>query len=236
MSQKIFGIYRLTFPNNKVYIGKGTNLYKRFNEYSRCKNYDYQDLVVHRAIKKYGWENIKKDILIGEVYLTDTQLNGYEKFWIKVYNSTNKDIGYNVSSGGESTTGLKGELSKRFGTIQSDIAKSKISLKMKGWWDNHPEQKIKHKSILANNKYKVGKPTSVKQKEAVKKACSKPIYQCNKNTTEIIKEWESVREAAKYFQCAENYISRVLDGKVSNRHRNAKGFTWYSKKYYKNEM
>lgn len=53
--------------------------------------------VVDKAIKKYG--KIEKVTII-ERCLPE-ELNEKEKYWIKKYNSTNKNIGYNISNGGE---------------------------------------------------------------------------------------------------------------------------------------
>ena len=53
--------------------------------------------VVDKAIKKYG--KIEKVAII-ERCLPE-ELNEKEKYWIKKYNSTNKNIGYNISNGGE---------------------------------------------------------------------------------------------------------------------------------------
>ena len=53
--------------------------------------------IVDKAIKKYG--KIEKVTII-ERCLPE-ELNEKEKYWIKKYNSTDKNIGYNISSGGE---------------------------------------------------------------------------------------------------------------------------------------
>jgi group I intron endonuclease len=53
-----------------------------------------------RAIKKYGWENINKEILI--ICDNSKILYDYEKLYIKELNSI--DFGYNCTTGGEYTT------------------------------------------------------------------------------------------------------------------------------------
>ena len=87
-------IYLLEFPNNKIYIGKTINLKRRMQEHN-CPG--ESRTVVDKAIKKYG--KIEK-VTIVERCLPE-ELNEKEKYWIKKYNSTDKNIGYNISSGGE---------------------------------------------------------------------------------------------------------------------------------------
>ena len=46
----ISGIYKIVFPNNKVYIGLSSNIRRRLIAHNKTND----DLPVHRAIKKYG--------------------------------------------------------------------------------------------------------------------------------------------------------------------------------------
>lgn len=54
--------------------------------------------VVDRAIKKYYG---KIELVTVLEYCSAEELNNRERYWIKFYNSNNKDIGYNISEGGE---------------------------------------------------------------------------------------------------------------------------------------
>lgn len=89
-------VYKYTFPNNKVYIGRTkTDLNRRagYNGY----NYNLNTLV-GRAIFKYGWDNVNKEIL----YTVETveEADKLEKELIEVHNSTNFEFGYNMTRGG----------------------------------------------------------------------------------------------------------------------------------------
>ena len=54
-------IYQITnLINNKVYIGKTNNIQKRWSNHRCCSD---PDLVIAKAIKKYGVENFKFEIL-----------------------------------------------------------------------------------------------------------------------------------------------------------------------------
>lgn len=87
-------IYKIiNLINNKIYIGKS----KRGIEES--KNYYGSGILLNKAIEKYGIENFKKEIL--QECNNLEQLNKKEKFWIKKLDSFNKNIGYNLTYGGE---------------------------------------------------------------------------------------------------------------------------------------
>lgn len=82
--------------NNKIYIGQTrTSIEQRWQEHVRHSNYGNQ--LINRAMKKYGIENF----CIEELECCDiSDLDYKEIYYIKKFNSTNKDIGYNVSLGG----------------------------------------------------------------------------------------------------------------------------------------
>jgi hypothetical protein len=84
-------IYKITnLINNKIYIGKDT---------TSDTNYFGSGLIISRSLKKYGMENFIKEI-IDE---TDdyNELSKKEIYWISYYKSTDREIGYNISKGGD---------------------------------------------------------------------------------------------------------------------------------------
>lgn len=84
-------IYKTTnLINGKIYIGQD----KKNNP-----SYYGSGLKLIKAIKKYGRENFKKDIL--EECTDENHMNEREGYWIKYHNSTDRKIGYNISEGGK---------------------------------------------------------------------------------------------------------------------------------------
>lgn len=84
-------IYKITnLVNNKIYIGQSNG---------KNKFYMGSGIILHNAIKKYGMENFKKDIIV-EGEFNQTLLDQLEIHYIRLYNSTNKSIGYNIDEGG----------------------------------------------------------------------------------------------------------------------------------------
>jgi hypothetical protein len=53
----------------------------------------------HNALNKYGFENF--DLIIVERCSSQEELNERETYWIAYYNSTDKQYGYNIDSGGQ---------------------------------------------------------------------------------------------------------------------------------------
>lgn len=92
-------VYKATcLINNKIYIGKTKNdINKRIKQHINKSNRG-SDLIFHKAIKKYGIENFKWDIL--GTLNNEIELGEYEIKTIKELNSTNVEIGYNIATGG----------------------------------------------------------------------------------------------------------------------------------------
>ena len=60
--EKTYKIYKHVFPNGKVYIGiTSQSLNSRWNS-----GKGYGNSLVGKAIKKYGWDNIKHYVLKGD--------------------------------------------------------------------------------------------------------------------------------------------------------------------------
>lgn len=89
-------VYCHTFPNGKKYIGITKNYRKRWqNGHGYTKQ-----IFVHRAILKYGWENIVHEILFDN--LTALEAQNREIELIREYKTNDPKYGYNQSIGGES--------------------------------------------------------------------------------------------------------------------------------------
>jgi group I intron endonuclease len=114
-------IYRTTnLINQKFYIGKDTH---------NNPNYYGSGKKMKLAIKKYGKENFKKEIL--EICETKEQLNEREKYWIEKLNAINE--GYNISLGGDGGDTISNNPKKReIAKIHSEKMKMEKFNKKKG--------------------------------------------------------------------------------------------------------
>lgn len=112
----MFCIYKhLNLINNKVYIGQTCQEPPTKRWYpSNYKNNKY----FYNAIQKYGWENFSHEII--EDNLTCDEANNKEAYWIKYYNSTNRDFGYNIRPGGNNSL-LSEETKKKMSQNHRDV-------------------------------------------------------------------------------------------------------------------
>lgn len=95
MKDKVIGIYKITNPKGKIYIGQSVNINKRFLYYKglQCKG----QKKVYSSLFKYGFENHKFEIITQGLYNKEL-LNDLEKHYIQLYNSYRN--GLNLSIGG----------------------------------------------------------------------------------------------------------------------------------------
>lgn len=90
-------VYKHTTPSGKVYIGiTGRDPETRWRG---GKGYRNQNFHFENAIKKYGWEHIKHEIIAN--CLSKQEAREMEKFFIQVFKSYDSRYGYNKTMGGE---------------------------------------------------------------------------------------------------------------------------------------
>lgn len=117
--------------NGKIYIGQTCNsLYVRSGHgsgigYKHCAHF-------YNAIKKYGWDNFEHIILIDDISLE--MANIIEEELISKYNSMDRNIGYNMMSGG----GNK---------VRRQEVTDKIAEK-----NRHPSEETRRKMSIASKK------------------------------------------------------------------------------------
>jgi len=102
-------IYKITSPSKKVYIGQTIDTFNTRMRGHRKKGSNC--LLLKRAINKYGWKNMHKEILIEIDDYEQDLLDFWEQEMIKVFNSQ-APAGYNCDSGGQSG-GVRNELTKQ---------------------------------------------------------------------------------------------------------------------------
>lgn len=93
----MIGIYKIVnIVNNKVYIGQSIDIEKRWGEHKRNafnKNTHIYNYPLYRAIRKYGLDNFKFEV----IEETDqTNLTEEEQYFIDKYQSLDPNHGYNL--------------------------------------------------------------------------------------------------------------------------------------------
>ena len=206
---KKIGIYKITNPKGKIYIGQSTNIVQRWKSYSWKKKTSKQQTKLHYSFKKYGMENHKFEIL---KECAKEELNTLEIFYINKYNSINE--GLNISRGGY----YFWEVNK--GKKHTKETKNK----MKEWWakNAHPRS---NETIKKISKTKQNNPrnTTPEMIETFRK-CSpfkKPILQYDIEGN-FLKEFESINEAARKLNIRNDGISVCL----REKQKTSAGFIW----------
>lgn len=107
MEKENYTVYVHIFPNGKNYIG--ITCRKPEVRWNNGRGYQNSRFIRH-AISKYGWENVKHEILF--IGLSKSEAENKEIELIGVYKSSQERYGYNIANGGNSS-GCVSEITKR---------------------------------------------------------------------------------------------------------------------------
>ena len=199
-------VYKHTCPNGKVYIG----ITARSIEQRGNFGHGYDSQLFGRAIKKYGWENIKHEVL--QSGLTLEQANKAEMEAIKEYQATDKRYGYNCDQGGNGSLGHKVNATSR----------AKMSKSAKRTWSDPEarERLLKHLHELNSSRRGTKMDEETVKKRA--KALMKPVSKYTKDG-EYVETFESAMEAARALGAKNNsLIIACCKGKKKTGY----GFIW----------
>ena len=106
-------IYKTTnLINGKIYIGQSIN---------NDPKYLGSGVFLKNAIEKHGKENFLKEVI--DVADSVDELNEKEIYWIEKYNSTDKNIGYNLCSGGKGFKIYYGKTDEQISEIHENLSK-----------------------------------------------------------------------------------------------------------------
>lgn len=238
--EKVYKLYcHKNKTNGKQYFG-----ITKLKPNQRWRNGNGYDGNIHfsRAIKKYGWDGFDHTIIYDD--LTKEQAEGLEILFISEFNTTNKENGYNIDPGGnlrskESIDKLRKSMighpvsdetkeklrQANIGKKASDETKMKMSMSSSG--KIKTEEHRKNLSIALTGKkisdeHRLNLSLSHLGKSGSQHPRSKPVYQIDKDTGDILNYFESGSLAAKSFGINSANISGVCKG---NR-KTAAGFCW----------
>lgn len=141
---------------NDSYLGSGTNFSK--------------------AVKKYGKQNFKREILC---YTTKDKVDELEQYYIAKYNAVESDQFYNLSKGGQQGDGWTA--ARKYWAEHPDEQKEHIekwTQAGKKYWEEHPQELEENKKRLTENAKKW-------REEHPKEVC-----QIMKKVNEAREEWQ----------------------------------------------
>ena len=205
-----YKVYIHKFPNGKAYVGitrqepkvrwGGGNGYVR-NEY------------MHRAIKKYGWENIEHIILFDG--LSEEDACEIEKSLIKKYRTNEKEFGYNIESGGQCSNLAESTKQKlreaHIGKSASEETREKMRVSRNRFISENPEE---YKKIMENMMLAVEKAAELKRK---------PVIQYDLDG-KFLAVWNSTREAERVLGIHHSHIAECCN--KLPKHNTAGGYRW----------
>lgn len=202
LGEQKYTVYMHIFPNNKKYIGiTGQKAKERWR--INGNGYKPQKLV-YRAIKKYGWDNIKHIIIAENLSVIDA--GELEKKIIAKYNTTDPKFGYNQSIGGENSP---------IGVKRSEETRKKLSISHMGQTHNKGYH-LREEQRQHLRKINLGKKLSeeTKRKISEKNKGQKPSDLAIKRMKEVCN---------KPVVCIEtgiSYISATIAAEKTGEHRN----------------
>lgn len=226
----MIGIYKITSPNGKIYIGQSTNIFKRRNKYSN--NECYNQTKIYRSLLKYGFDSHIFEVI---EECPSELLNEKEIYWGEYYD----------------VLGEKG-LNCRLGNSKgycSEETKLKISKANKGHKVSL-EQRLRTSKLLKGRKKSpehcrkisegtkgIKRPYSGNKHLApehidilckARKNVYRPIYQYDLEGN-FIKEWSQAKKAAINLNINTGCLCTITD----NFNRTLDGFRFTSVYYDK---
>lgn len=205
-----YTVYKHISPIGKIYIGiTKMNPIRRWAKGLGYKSCTY----FFNAIVKYGWNNIKHEILYTD--LTKEEAETKEKELIKKYNSNNPNYGYNIQAGGiNNSNGIKRTPEQ----IQHYIEGAKKRPKRVNLSEEH--KRNISKSLIGN-------------KRAVGLTCNRKAVLQYSLDGRLLSTYSHSAKAAEIIGCNKSGINRACRENNSEDILNTKykgiykGFRWY---------
>jgi group I intron endonuclease len=232
--KKTCGIYKITSPSERVYIGQSRNIEHRFRRYKRLHKSNNTQVKLTRSFTKYGVDNHTLEIIEECEF---NQLNIRERFWQDYYNVlkgglncilTETDVLPRVISE-ESKLKRSGKNHWTYGRTFTEESKKKMSESAKGReFSKETRKKLSEVREGDKNHFygkKHSKKSKLKQrKRALQRKTQPASKEVNQYTLdgEYIKTWKSVTEASKKIGVAISGISYC----ISDKQKTSGKFKW----------
>lgn len=232
-------VYIHVTPSNKVYVGITSQ-----NPIRRWKNglgYSKQ-VYFYRAILKYGWDNIKHEIIVSGI--SSKRAKYLEKYYIKVYQANNPSFGYNLTNGGEGTLGFHHSQKSKDAMRMSHLGKKMLKVVVDRIASKNRGRKMSEESKRRMSEAKLKQSLETRQKISnakrgkthskthclnISKALkgrkniwnNKTVLQYSKQGI-FIKEWNTISEASRALNITPSNITTCCKRKL----KTAGGFIW----------
>lgn len=226
------GIYKITSPIGKIYIGQSINLSQRQKQYKNLKESEGQ-IKLHRSFKKYGIETHRFQIV---EYCSLEELDEREIYWGNFYNVLKEGLNCRLGRG----RGIISEDLREKMKVYNKRKKIKPILQYDLYgnfikkWDSVLDAE---ESLGVNNHSNISACCLGKQKSAwgyvwryvensiepkiqgIKHTLRVNQYDLEKN---LIKEWDNIRQIKETLGISYSGIYDCINGKC----KQSNGFIW----------
>jgi hypothetical protein len=222
------GIYKITnLITGQCYIGLSIHIEQRWKEHQN----GHGSKQLYKDFWEYGIKNFSFEIL---EECPPEQLDNREIYWIQQYNSY-KD-GYNKTQGGETVEHIVEATKKPVycydleGNFICEYESLAEAERLTGIPNSNISKAVRGIDRLVAGKYQ-WRDIKTDHIEPYKRTCRfkeppkhnmKKVLQIDKNTDEIIAEFESITEAAKQTGTNQNCIGMVCNG----QRKTSNGYKW----------
>lgn len=216
----MIGIYKITSPNNRVYIGQSVNINKRFYRYSILSANVKGQTKLYRSFLKYGVLNHKFEIL---KECSQSELNELERYYQEYYNSVDDGLNCVYTKTSDKSGSPSKETLHRMSIAQkgnkhwlgknhTQEAKDKISNAHKG---------RKHSAEVNLSKGRKGRESNRKGFFSNLNPRSKKVIQLDKENN-IVNEWICIMDIVRELNYSAGNISSCCNGKM----KTYKNYLW----------
>lgn len=218
----MIGIYKVTNPKGKIYIGQSIDIENRICEYTNIRNCKNQ-LKLYNSLNKYHPNNHIFEIL---EECNEDELNERERYYQDYYNVLSVN-GLNCRLTASSDKSGKNSLESNKKRSETMMGKNKrprpdVSERNK---IVHTGKTISKEHRDAISKHFKGKPHPYQGPRGI--TLRKPVLQYTKNRNILIKEHKSLQDAGRSVNRGAGDIHRIVSGKGNS----CAGYWWS----YKNQ-
>lgn len=217
------GIYKITSPSNRVYIGQSVNIKKRFVGYKNMNIKNNQQTKLYRSFLKYKAINHTYEVI---KECNENELNYFERYYQELFNCLNQGLNCRLTKTNERSGKVSNETIAKMrecqkgnknwlGKSHTDETKHKISLANKG---------RKHSDEINKSKGRKGRVSNRKGILSELNPLSIKVLQFDLNNN-FIREWNCLNDIKRELNFHIGNVSSCLKGRL----KTYKKFKWQYK-------